>query len=114
MIGKVRAEDPTVVTPKQVLYAATRAGALAQGRSDCGIMKEGARADLIVLRTDVPNMHPVHDLINNIVYSASGSDVLLTMVDGKVLYQDGDYTSIDLDETIERTERAVDRILSQL
>lgn len=114
MIGKVQANDPTVVTPKQVLFAATRGGALAQGREDCGIMKVGAKADLITLRTDVPNMHPVHDFVNNIVYSASGSDIDMTMIDGKVLYRDGQFTTIDIEETIKQVDIQVRQILSQL
>lgn len=114
MIAKVKAGDPTVMSPRQALYAATRGGALAQGRTDCGIMKVGAKADLIVLPTDTINMHPVHDLLNNIVYSASGSDIRMTMVDGKVLYRDGAYATIDVEKTIQETERCTREILKQL
>lgn len=114
LIGKTKAEDPTVITPKEALTAATRNGALAQGRKDCGVLREGNKADLIVMRTDVPNMHPVHNMINNVVYSASGSDIVLTMVDGKVLYKDGEYVTIDVDKAIFETEKATNGILSQL
>ena len=114
MVSKVRAMDPTAVTPKEALYAATRAGALAQGRTDSGILKEGCKADLITLRTDVINMSPVHDIINNIVYSAAGGDVAMTMVDGRVLYKDGEYMSIDLERTMYEVEKAKDQILARL
>lgn len=114
LLAKVRNGDPTVMTPKQALRAATRGGALAQGRTDCGLMKVGCRADLIVLREDGAHMHPIHDRINNIVYSASGSDVVLTMVDGSVLYKDGEYATIDLEKTIFETERATEKILKAL
>lgn len=113
-IAKVRANDPTVITPKDALMAATRNGALGQGREDCGILKEGCKADLIALRTDVPNMHPIHNLANNIVYAASGSDIALTMVDGKILYKDGEYMTIDIEKTIFETEKATAGILKQL
>ncbi|MGN0659909.1 MAG: amidohydrolase [Emergencia sp.] len=113
-IAKVKEMDPTVITPKEALQAATRNGALAQGRKDCGILAEGCRADLIALRTDVPNMHPVHSLINNVVYAASGSDIALTMVDGKVLFRDGEYTTIDIEKTIFEAEAATADILKQL
>ncbi len=56
MISKMMYHDPTVVTPEQTLRAATRGGALAQGREDCGLLKEGFRADLIVVDVDKPNM----------------------------------------------------------
>ena len=114
LAAKVRNSDPTVITPREALYAATRGGALAQGREDCGLLAEGYRADLIVLDLDVLHMHPIHDLINNIVYSASGSDVVLTMVDGKVLYKDGEYATIDTEKTIFETEKATKGILSLL
>lgn len=113
-IAKVKANDPTVITPKEALLAATRNGALAQGRENCGVLKEGFQADLIVLRTDVPNMHPIHNLTNNIVYAASGSDIALTMVDGKILYRDGEYTTIDIEKTIFEAEKATAEILKQL
>lgn len=114
LIGKVKAEDPTVITPKEVIMAATRNGALAQGRMDCGVLKEGFKADLIVLDTTLPHMHPVHNMINNVVYSASGSDVVLTMVDGKVLYKDGEYVTIDVEKAVAETEKATKTILGQL
>ena len=114
MVSKVRADDPTVVTPKQVLYAATKGGAIAQGREDTGLLKQGYKADLIVMRTDVPNMHPVHSMLNNVVYSATGADVVMTMVDGKVLYRDGEYLTIDLGQAIEETEKATQDILNRL
>lgn len=113
-IAKVRADDPTVITPKEALAAATRNGALGQGRVDCGVLQEGFKADLIALRTDVPNMHPIHNLANNIVYAAAGSDIALTMVDGKILYKDGEYTTIDIEKTIFETEKATAEILKQL
>lgn len=112
--SKARFSDPEVVSPTQTLYAATRAGALGQGREDCGILKVGARADLIVLDIAQPHMHPIHDLKNNLVYSASGSDVILTMVDGKVLYDNGEFTTIDLERTIFEAQKATERTLAQL
>ena len=63
---------------------------------------------------DVPNMQPVHSMLNNLVYSASGKDVRLTMVDGKVLYQDGEYTTIDLEKVMAETDNARKKILDSL
>lgn len=114
LIGKIKAGDPTVITPEEALLAATKGGAASQGRKDCGALKTGNKADLIVLDTDVPHMHPIHNMVNNVVYSASGSDVILTMVDGKVLYKDGEYVTIDTEKAIFETEKATKGILSQL
>ncbi len=114
LASKTWYKNPKAVSPVQTLYAATRAGALGQGREDCGLVKEGFRADLIVINTDKPNMHPVHDMRNNLVYSACGSDVCLTMVDGEILYRDGEYYSIDVEKTIFEAEKATEKILETL
>ncbi len=112
--SKMMYKDPTAVTPKQALYAATREGALCQGRNDCGLLKEGFKADLIVINTAVPNMYPVHNMLNNLVYSADGSDILMTMVDGKVLYENGEYKTIDVEKVMHETQAATDAILAEL
>ena len=106
--------DPTLIAPKEALHAATRAGALSQGREDCWEIREGYRADLIVLDVSGPSMWPVFELMNNVVYSASGSDVLLTMCDGKVLYRDGSFPTIDLERVYAEVEAARVRILGEM
>lgn len=106
--------DPTAISPVQALECATYYGAAAQGRADCGRLKEGFRADLIVLDLQRPNMRPIHNLVNNVVYSACGRDVELTMVDGEVLYRNGEFLTLDIEETIAKTEEGVRRILARL
>ena len=112
--SKMMFNDPTSVTPEETLRAATYCGAKSQGRRDCGLVKEGYRADLIVVNLDTPNMHPVHNLKNNLVYSSSGSDVMLTMADGNVLYENGEYKLIDIERTVFEVEEATKRILKSL
>ncbi len=106
--------DPTCITPKQALYAATRAGALSQGRADCGLVKEGFRADLIVLDVSGPWHFPRHSMENNLVFAAQGTDVCLTMVDGKVLYRDGLYTTLDVERVIANACQSARRVQSRL
>ena len=87
--------DPTATTASQVPKLATRNGALAQGRTDCGEIRIGARADLVLIdRNSIHNM-PCFDDYAMLCYSAERSDVLMTMVDGRILYQNGTYTLID-------------------
>ena len=111
---KMMYADPAAITPRQVLASATVNGAKAQGREDCGLLKEGYKADLILLDIDVPWMYPVHDLCHNLVYSASGSDVVMTLVDGKVLYEKGEFTTIDIEKTVDLVKEETARILSAL
>lgn len=106
--------DPTVVTPKQALSAATLNGFKSQGRMDSGKIAVGQKADIIVINTDVPNMYPATDIACNLVYAAQGSDIKLTMVDGKVLYKDGEYLTIDIEKAKAQTQMHTDAILQQL
>lgn len=106
--------DPTVVTPKQALMAATLNGFKSQGRMDSGKIAVGQKADIIVINTDVPNMYPATDIACNLVYAAQGSDIKLTMVDGKVLYRDGEYLTIDIEKAKAQTQMHTDAILQQL
>jgi len=114
LLQKGRNYDPTVITPAETLYAATRAGALAQQRPDGGLVKEGFKADLTVMDLDPINMFPVYNIMNNLVYSASGSDVVLTMVDGRVLYRDGEFPLLDIEKIKYEADRSRLRILGEL
>ncbi|MDO4395572.1 MAG: amidohydrolase [Clostridia bacterium] len=113
-LAKVKTSDPTVVTPQEALMMATVNGAKAQGRANCGTLEVGNKADMIVLRTDVPNMHPVHNMANNLVYAGDSGDIAMTIVDGRILYRNGEYTTIDIEKTIYETEAATAGILKQL
>ena len=87
--------DPAVTLAREMIPLATRNGALAQGRTDCGRIEVGTRADLVLIdRNSIHNM-PSYDDYAMLCYSADRSDVLLTMVDGRILYQNGAYTFID-------------------
>lgn len=106
--------DPTAVSPKQALSAATRGGALAQGREDCGLVKEGMKADLAVVDTTGPSWHPMTDPLMNVVYAGHGSDVVLTMCDGEVVYRDGVWPGIDLERVKAECAARTQRIVSEL
>jgi len=112
--AKVRFGDPTLITPAEALYAATRAGALAQGRPDCGIIKEGFRADMIVLDLMSPSLNPVYEIANSLVFSASSRDILMTIIDGIVVYEDGAFPTVDIEKAISETDRSRNRILAEL
>ncbi|MDR0514532.1 MAG: amidohydrolase [Coriobacteriaceae bacterium] len=106
--------DPSVVTPAQALYAATRAGALAQGRTDCGYLGRGAKADLCVLDTSGPSWAPATSPLYNLVFAGHGNDVCLTMVDGKVVYRDGSWPTLDIEQAKAKTSEAAKRIIASL
>lgn len=86
-LAKVREKDAACVPAEEVLYMATAGGAYAMGLTDCDCLAEGKLADLIMIDLKQPNMQPENNFIKNIVYSGSKQNVLLTMVDGKILYE---------------------------
>jgi 5-methylthioadenosine/S-adenosylhomocysteine deaminase len=114
VLYKCSSGNPAAITPKQSITAATSAGARAQGREDCGVIKVGAKADLIVLNTNLPHMHPIHDMLNNVVFASQGSDVCLTMVDGEVLYKDGAYLTLDIEKILYNADISTKNILELL
>ena len=114
LTASVKNLDAAALDAKDILRMATRNGALIQGREDCGLIKEGFRADLAVVELRRPHLAPYNDVVSSLVYSAGAQDVVLTMVDGEVLYRDGKFTHIDINEVISRAETAVLRIKSRL
>lgn len=95
ILHKGVSRDPAITRASEMLALATKNGALAQGRRDCGEIRVGNRADLVLIdRNSIHNM-PSYDDYAMLAYSADRSDVLLTMVDGRILYRNGEYTLID-------------------
>lgn len=72
-------------------------GAYAQNRPDCGRLKEGYRADLILLDMDALNNIPSYEPVSAVLYASDSRNVTMTMVDGKVLYENGTFTTIDIE-----------------
>lgn len=106
--------DPTAVSEVQALRAATLTGALSQGRKDCGALKTGNKADLVVLDTSGPSWQPAINPVANLVYSGHGSDVCLTMCDGVVIYRDNCYPTINLEEAVRQVNERATRVIKEL
>ena len=111
---KGNALDPTVVPCKEVIRMLTTGGAHAQGREDCGTVEVGKRADLVVMDVATPWMRPVHSMAVNLLYSANAADICLTMCDGRVIYEDGTWPTIDVERVAFECERSIDAILAAL
>ena len=83
--------DASAGSADRTLEMACVGGARAMGLADCDDLAAGKRADLIVIGLDRPNMQPVNNIARNIVYSGSKENVRLTMVNGKILYENGEF-----------------------
>ena len=113
--AKAKTGDPETLNAQAALLMATVCGAKAQGRSaQCGMIKVGMDADLVALDFTQPHLIPCHNIINSVVYAASGRDVCMTMVRGKILYASGKYRTIDLNAVMkELAEHAMETVFAR-
>ena len=101
--------------PQAALMMATVCGARAQGRADeCGMLKEGMDADLVLVDFSAPHLMPCHNVMGSLVFSATGCDVAMTMVRGNILYRSGQFPTLDLRACVEElTQYAIPTLLAQ-
>lgn len=90
--------DAEATKAPQMLDLATVNGAKSQGRADCGKIILNYRADLVLIDLNAINNKPCFDTYCTLSYSANSSNVLMTMVDGEILYQNGEFTTIDIEK----------------
>lgn len=102
--------DPTAMNTVDSVRMATRNGALAMGYQDAGELKTGMRADVILIDSHAENMTPANDPLSDIVFAASGMNVVMTMVNGKVLYRDGQFLTLDIEETKRKAIESVEKL----
>ena len=104
--------DATKASAEEILKMATVNGARALGRYDTGEIKVGKKADIIAISMDSPHMFPAFDIPNILVYSAQASDVIMTMVDGNILYEKGEFLTIDAEMAKADVEASLKRLYS--
>lgn len=107
--------DASALPSSAALMMATVCGAQAQGRgAECGMLKEGLDADLVLLDFSAPHLMPCHNVMTGLVYAAKGGDVAMTMVRGKILYQNGKFPTIDLGAVVEElTTYAIPKLFAK-
>lgn len=109
-LQKYKESDAAACPAFDVLEMATKGGALAMGLSDCDVLSAGKLADFAVIDLDMPNMRPIHNIPKNLVYAGSKANVYMTVIDGKVLYENGKFTTVDEKEIYARAERTAKEI----
>ncbi len=113
--ARLESGDAGSLPAPAVLMMATVCGARAQGRaSQCGMLKESMDADMVLIDFSAPHLMPCHNVLSSLVFSVKGGDVAMTMVRGKVLYQNGQFPTIDLNEVVqELTSYAIPRLFAE-
>lgn len=105
--------DAGALPASHVLYMGTRAGALSQGRADCGDIAEGNRADLVMMDMRDIGLTPANAPLSNVLYGAGSRAVQMTVVDGRVVYRSGEFLTLDIERVRFEVQHAVARILSK-
>ncbi len=103
--------DAVLMKPEEVLRMATVNGARLQGRADTGCLAPGMKADITAIDfRGKAHLYPAFDPMAMLVYSAQASDVSMTMVDGRILYEDGRYLTLDPGKVLANARAAVRRL----
>ena len=112
---KLSTRDASAMDATEVLRMATVNGAQAMGLSDCDCLEVGKKADFTVLDLMQPNMQPLNHIAKNIVYSGSRQNVIYTVVNGKILYEKGEYfIGVEPVDLYQKVNEIVKRISSQV
>lgn len=107
---KLKDNDASSTDANEILKMATVGSAHCMGLNDCDTIEVGKKADLIEIDLARPNMQPINNITKNIVYSGSKENVKMTMINGKILYKDGQFLTADKNEIYQRAQKIIDRI----
>lgn len=110
VLQKIKNKNAAAMNAYKVLEMATVGSARCMGLNDCDCIETGKKADLIVIDLKRPNMQPILNITKNLVYSGSKENVRLTMVNGKILYENGKFTECDIEKIYADAAEVVKRI----
>jgi len=111
-VQKVNAMDPTVLPAEEILKLGTIGGAKAMRWDDeIGTLEVGKKADLILVDINKPHFAPWNNTVSDLVYSAQGSDVKTTIVNGKVLMKNYEVLTMDVEKIMAETSRIARNVL---
>lgn len=114
-LSKLKTMDPTSLDGYQVLKMVTVGGARALGLDDVDTLEVGKLADIIMIDLHRPNMQPLNNIEKNIVYSGSKENVKMTMINGRILYEDGKFfIGEPIEDIYKRAQEVTDRIKQEI
>ena len=109
---KVSAMDPTVLPTETVLQMATIGGAkVLRWDDEIGTLEVGKKADIILVDINKPHFAPWNNSVSDLVYSAQGSDVKTTIVNGNVLMKNYEVLTMDVEKIMAETARIARNVL---
>jgi 5-methylthioadenosine/S-adenosylhomocysteine deaminase len=114
MLQKVSTLDPKATPCEKVLEMATLGGARALNMEDeIGSLEVGKRADIVLVDLMKPHIMPLHNPVSALVYSAMGSDVHTTIVDGKIVVRSGKILTVSEKELLHKSQEVADSLVER-
>lgn len=110
-LNKATLNKADILSSKEVVEMATKNGAKALGIDGIGDIKAGYFADIILINTNTAHTMPNNNFISNLVYATKSSDVYLTMINGKIVYENGIF---DIGEDIQTIFEKNKKIIKKL
>lgn len=110
VLQKIKNRDAASTDANKILRSATVGSARCMGLDDCDCIDTGKKADLIVIDLNRPSMQPIHNITKNLVYSGSKDCVKMTMVNGKILYENGEFPTLDIEKIYAEASNALERL----
>jgi 5-methylthioadenosine/S-adenosylhomocysteine deaminase len=112
LIHKGARQDPLAVRAEEAFRMATANGARALGFNNTGQIREGFSADMVLIDLSKPHYLPEHNIVSNLAYSAQASDVETVFVDGRILYDKGEFKTLDREKILYNIKRVCERLFS--
>ena len=110
-LQKIITKNPVSIPAFEVLKMATVNGAHAMGLFDADTLQVGKLADIIMIDLSRPSMQPINNIINNLVYAGSKDIIKMTMVNGKILYQDNKfYVGEDIKDIYSKVQKLTEEL----
>lgn len=114
VLQKLLRHDPSALKACEVLKAATLGGSYMMNLPFVSTLEKGQKADLIRIDLHKPDMQPLHNISDNLVYAGSKADVKMTMINGRILYEDGNfYVGEDINKIYREAQEVADRLLKK-
>lgn len=107
---KLNDKDAASTDANDILKASTIGSARCMGLTDCDVIDVDKKADLIVIDMHRPSMQPINNITKNLVYSGGKDIVKMTMINGKILYDNGEFKNIDIEKIYANAQAVIDRI----
>lgn len=111
VLQKLKYNDAAAMPAEDILRAATKGGAEAMGINS-GSIRVGMNADFAVIDMQKPNMQPENSIVKNLVFSGASENVIMTAVNGRILYDNGDFIGVDTERLYSDTKKICERIFA--